>query len=90
MDGTNFDQEEKEMLDIEIDVMKKCHDKNLIELYWDTQTGKQYYLFLEICNDGDLKDFVETHGEKRPDLEHHPWLKFGQYFKEEQAVDIMR
>jgi hypothetical protein len=36
MDGTSFDQEEKDMLEIELDVMKKCHDKNLIELYWDT------------------------------------------------------
>lgn len=52
----------KELVQTEIQVLKRCHSENVIR-YIDTFTNeKNVYIFTEFCNGGDMEQYLEKKG----------------------------
>lgn len=63
----------KELFENEMKVLKACQNVNIIKMYDVKRTTNNYYLILEYCNEGDLKQYLEKKGK----------------LSEEEAVDIL-
>ena len=49
----------EKLLQAEINVMKILNHKNIVGYRDYIQSASNYYLVLEICNQGDLKDYLK-------------------------------
>ena len=47
------------MLDNEIKILYICKNKNILKLYDIKKTSTNFYLMLEYCNEGDLKQYLK-------------------------------
>ncbi|CAD8096079.1 unnamed protein product [Paramecium sonneborni] len=46
----------------EIDILSKIRSQYIVQLFHAARTQKNYYIFLEYCNGGDLKDLIKSKG----------------------------
>ena len=51
----------KKYFDDEIKILKEVYHQNIIKLYDIKETTNSYFLVMEFCNGGSLKDCLEKH-----------------------------
>lgn len=54
-----------ELIKREIALLQKINHPNIVRLYDVARTSNYLYMFLEFCQDGDLKEFLSKKEEKR-------------------------
>lgn len=47
-----------ELIKREIGILQKINHPNIVKLYDIARTNNYLYMFLEYCEDGDLKDYL--------------------------------
>lgn len=52
----------KELIDTEINVLKQCHNENVIGYVDDFRTEDYIFIATEYCNGGDLENYLKAHG----------------------------
>jgi serine/threonine protein kinase len=62
MEKAKSDQLFLKLLKREIEILKKLHNPNIVQLYHVTRTQNNLYLFLEYCRDGDLTTALKARG----------------------------
>jgi serine/threonine protein kinase len=54
-----------ELIKREIAILKQVNHRNVVKLIDVARTNNYLYMFLEFCQDGDLKDFMMSKSERR-------------------------
>ncbi len=52
----------KELVQTEIQVLKRCRSDNVIRFIDSMNTDKNVYIFTEFCNGGDMEQYLEKKG----------------------------
>ena len=56
-----------DMLKSEVAIMQKIHHRNVIHLFDFLQSGSNYYLIMQVCNNGDIRKYLEKIGKSHFD-----------------------
>ena len=64
------------MLKSEVNIMKKLDHPNIIKLYDFMESSSNYYIAMQLCNNGDVRQYMKKRGIT--------------YFKEEEAVFFLK
>lgn len=67
---------EKQMFTSEIKIMRKFSHENIIRLYDLLESGTSYYLVMQLCNQGDVRQYMKKQGKT--------------YMKEEEAIFFLK
>ena len=88
---SKFDsQEEKNKLEMEINLMKRMSHPNIIKLYGVERTKDCFYLIMEYCEKGDLHMFLKNHPNGiPPEITHNFAVQIGRGLQYLKSMEII-
>lgn len=60
-DSINQNSKLKSLFDTEINIMSKIKHPNILHLYEYLETGNNFYLVIDYCNNGDMESHLKKH-----------------------------